>query len=130
MKLTPLLSPTHGHQVKDDFIILQKLSTWMFSVAVQVTDNKENFFKESLFPYSSEYTYVFKILYVVCSPNDNRKCPETSVFFSLGGACCGSYMGLTAYKDNNTLGIFLNCSNIHYLLRVRFGSHFSTFSQI
>jgi hypothetical protein len=89
MNITPLLTPTHGHQVKDDFIILQKLSTWMFSVAVQVTDNKQNFFKESLFPYSSEYTYVFKILYVVCSPNDNRKCPETSVFLAWGVGAAG-----------------------------------------
>ncbi len=31
MTLTPLLTLTHRHQVKDNFIILQKLSTWMFS---------------------------------------------------------------------------------------------------
>jgi hypothetical protein len=39
-------------------------------------------------------------------------------------------MGLTASEDSYTLAIFLNCSNIHYLLRVIFGSHFSTFSHI
>jgi hypothetical protein len=37
-------------------------------------------------------------------------------------------MGLTPSGDNNTLGIFLNCSNNHYLLRVIYGSHFSTSS--
>ncbi len=39
-------------------------------------------------------------------------------------------MGLTASEDSYTLAIFLNCSNIHYLLRVIYGSHFSTFSHI
>jgi hypothetical protein len=39
-------------------------------------------------------------------------------------------MGLTPSEDSYTLEIFLNCSNIHYLLRVIYGSHFSTFSHI
>jgi hypothetical protein len=39
-------------------------------------------------------------------------------------------MGLTASEDSYTLAIFLNCSKIHYLLRVIYGSHFSTFSHI
>jgi hypothetical protein len=39
-------------------------------------------------------------------------------------------MGLTASEDSYTSAIFLNCSNIHYLLRVIYGSHFSTFSHI
>jgi hypothetical protein len=39
-------------------------------------------------------------------------------------------MGLTASEDSYTLAIFLNCSNIHYLLSVIYGSHFSTFSHI
>jgi hypothetical protein len=39
-------------------------------------------------------------------------------------------MGLTASEDIYTSAIFLNCSNIHYLLRVIYGSHFSTFSHI
>ncbi len=39
-------------------------------------------------------------------------------------------MGLTASQYRYTLAIFLNCSNIHYLLRVIYGSHFSTFSHI
>jgi hypothetical protein len=39
-------------------------------------------------------------------------------------------MGLTASEDSYTLAIFLSCSNIHYLLRVIYGSHFSTFSHI
>ena len=39
-------------------------------------------------------------------------------------------MGLTASEDSYTLAIFLNCSNIHYLLRVIYGSHFSTSSHI
>jgi hypothetical protein len=34
MTLTPLLTLTHCHQVKDDFIILQNLSTWTFSFAI------------------------------------------------------------------------------------------------
>jgi hypothetical protein len=38
--------------------------------------------------------------------------------------------GLTASEDSYTTGIFSNCSNIHYLLRVINGSHFLTFSQI
>jgi hypothetical protein len=40
------------------------------------------------------------------------------------------YMGLTVCEDNNMLGIFFNCSNILYLLRVLYGLHFSTFSNI
>jgi hypothetical protein len=39
-------------------------------------------------------------------------------------------MGLTASEDSYTLAIFLNCSNINYLLRVIYGSHSSTFSHI
>jgi hypothetical protein len=39
-------------------------------------------------------------------------------------------MGLTASEDSSTSEICLNCSNIHYLLRVIYGSHFSTFSHI
>jgi hypothetical protein len=39
-------------------------------------------------------------------------------------------MGLTAGEDSYTLAIFLNCSNIHYLLRVIYRSQFSTFSHI
>ncbi len=39
-------------------------------------------------------------------------------------------MGLTASEDIYTLAIFLNCCNIHYLLRVIYESHFSTFSHI
>ncbi len=39
-------------------------------------------------------------------------------------------MGLTASEDSYTLAIFLNCSNICYLLRVIYGSHFSTSSHI
>jgi hypothetical protein len=43
MTLTPLLTLTHRRQVKNNFIILQKLSTQMFSVAVWATDNVQNF---------------------------------------------------------------------------------------
>jgi hypothetical protein len=39
-------------------------------------------------------------------------------------------MGLTASENSYTLAIFLNCRNIHYLLKVICGSHFSTFSHI
>jgi hypothetical protein len=39
-------------------------------------------------------------------------------------------MGLTPSEDSYTLAIFLNCSNIHYLLRVIYESHFLTFSHI
>jgi hypothetical protein len=44
MILNPLLTLTHHRQVKDNFIILQKLSTLeIFSVAVWATDNIQNF---------------------------------------------------------------------------------------
>jgi hypothetical protein len=39
-------------------------------------------------------------------------------------------MGRTTCEDDNILGISLNCNNIHYLLRVIDGSHFSTFSHV
>jgi hypothetical protein len=45
MTLTPLLTLNHRRQVKDNFIILQKLSTQAFSVAIQATDNVQNFLK-------------------------------------------------------------------------------------
>jgi hypothetical protein len=47
-----------------------------------------------------------------------------------GGGDAVSFLGLTACEDNNTLRIFRNFSNIHNLLRVIYGSHFSTFSGI
>jgi hypothetical protein len=43
MTLTLLLTLTHRHQVKEYFIILQKLSTLTFSVP---TDNIQNFKKQ------------------------------------------------------------------------------------
>jgi hypothetical protein len=39
MTLTLMLTLTYCCQVKDNFIILQKLSTWTFSIAIQATDN-------------------------------------------------------------------------------------------
>jgi hypothetical protein len=48
MTLTPLLTLTHRRRVEDNFIILQKLSTWMFSFSVRATppDNVQNFKKQ------------------------------------------------------------------------------------
>jgi hypothetical protein len=43
MTLTPFLTLTHRHQVKDNFINPQKLGTQTFSVAVRATDNVKNF---------------------------------------------------------------------------------------
>ncbi len=43
MTLTPLLTLTHRRQVEGNFIILQKLSTQKFSIAIQATDNIQNF---------------------------------------------------------------------------------------
>jgi hypothetical protein len=45
MTLTPLLTLTHHYQVKDNFIILKKLRTRTFSVAVQATDNVQSIYK-------------------------------------------------------------------------------------
>jgi hypothetical protein len=39
MTLTPLITLTHRHQVKDNFITPKKLGSRAFSVAVQATDN-------------------------------------------------------------------------------------------
>jgi hypothetical protein len=47
-----------------------------------------------------------------------------------GGIEGHTVYGLTASEDSYAFAIVLNCSNIHYLLRVIFGSHFSTFSYI
>jgi hypothetical protein len=44
MTLTPLLTLTNHHQVKDNFIILQKLNTWTFSVAVWAKQIQKLFF--------------------------------------------------------------------------------------
>jgi hypothetical protein len=46
MTLTPLVTVSHRLQVKDSFIILQKLSTRTLSVAVQGTDNVQHFKKQ------------------------------------------------------------------------------------
>ncbi len=43
MTLTPLLTLTHYRQVKENFIILQKLSTQTFSITFQDKDNVQNF---------------------------------------------------------------------------------------
>jgi hypothetical protein len=43
MTLTPLLTLTHRRQVKENFIILKKLSTRTFSIADWAIDNIHNF---------------------------------------------------------------------------------------
>jgi hypothetical protein len=44
---TPLLILTYRCQVKDNFIILPKWSTLTFSIAIQATDNGQNFEKHN-----------------------------------------------------------------------------------
>jgi hypothetical protein len=44
-----------------------------------------------------------------------------------GGGGLESFMDFKACEDNNTTGIFINCSNIDYRLRVIYSKHFSTF---
>jgi hypothetical protein len=43
MTLTPLLTLIHGQQVKDNFILLQKLNNQTFYVAIQATDVVQDF---------------------------------------------------------------------------------------
>ncbi len=61
MTLTSLLTLTHHCQVKDDFIILQKLCTQEFSVTVRITDKYRIFkkYSESLLPGGLGHTLNF-----------------------------------------------------------------------
>jgi hypothetical protein len=82
----PLLILTHRHQLKDDFIILQKLNFWVFSIAFglqRMCRIFKNIFRKHISWYNlSEYVLKNSLCYLW--PEQQRKMSSNIILLSLG----------------------------------------------